>query len=259
LTTLLVTAHVLVTLATAGVAGFGTRVDEATWFHAVACVSNFFETGQWWTALTYPFYHNIVSDHIFLVLELVFFYWFGVEVERATGRGRFLFMYALMVILPPLVLTLTNRWFGIGVLHGSTLLHFGVFIAFVAACPWAQIFSVPVKWLAWILLFVCVVYMVAVHNWVQLTQLAVVVALGWRLGVGSGLGWWARLAWRWRVVSERRARLRADAKRQRERCEAANVDAVLEKISRDGLDALSVGEREILQRERKKLLARERR
>ena len=259
LTTILVVIHVVALLATAGVQGFGTKTDVLEWQRLVGFTSNFWETGRFWTPLTYLFYHNIVSEHIFFAVELVLFYWFGHEVEKHLGRIRFAVLYGLLALIPPLALVAVKDWLGVSGLVGSRFLHFGVFISFVAVYPQTLFFgAIPAKWVAWVLLFISTVYIVVVHSWEQLIQLWL-VTLTAVLFVRSGIG---VVEWvdSWRMeYAERKMKARVAAHQMKVKREEESVDAVLEKISREGLASLSDTERLVLERASRKLAQEERR
>src|SRR4029078_8649575 len=76
----------------------------------------------------------------------------GREVERFLGRRAYIWLYAALLIIPAVVLTLWGLTTRTG-LAGSGALHFAVFAAFVTLYPNVQFFlRIPAKWVLAILM-----------------------------------------------------------------------------------------------------------
>src|SRR5688500_792934 len=63
--------------------------------------------GEVWRIFTYGFLNE---PSLWFAIEMVMIVWFGRELEKFYGRGKFLSLYAGLYFLPPLVLTLFGLW-----------------------------------------------------------------------------------------------------------------------------------------------------
>jgi hypothetical protein len=264
LTTVLVALHVLAMVATAGVLGFY-PADLQKW-QGWTCffASNF---SHYWTLVTYPFYHNILSDHIFFAIEMLMFFWFGREVERYAGRRAFAVLYLLLILSQPAALLALKPLAGASLspLAGSGMITFGIGVSFAVIYPNAQFFAVlAAKWIVWIFLSVFSVFFLARRDWSGLAQFWLVAITAYAFlrhaGVGAGCG--GLVDWlenRRMERAEQKLRARAEEHQRRVQREEASVDSVLEKISRSGLASLDADEHEVLQRARQKLMRQDKR
>jgi hypothetical protein len=204
--------------------------------------------GAVWQPLTYAFLGQL---SFFTPLGLLCLYQWGVEVERYLGRPRFLALFAQLLAVP---LVVGLGWYtalgagGAMMIAGNYPLLAGLLIAFATLYPGIEYLGwVPLKWFA----FVCVVagslMDLADRNYLALTILLGNCAAAWAyirwLQVGGEVRWPAWQAWlrrkRLRVLPDpepRPAAGRADA----------DVDAILDKISRSGMASLTAAEREQL-------------
>lgn len=261
-TTLITAVHVVAMLAAAVLL----TLDRGGWLAPLAFKTDFLFTGHVWSLATYPFVHDITEEGIFFALELLMFFWFGREVERVVGRTAFCWFYALLVLLPPMgVAALRLAAPGLiadASLNGSSVIHFAVFIGFVLIYPNAQLlFGILAKWMAVVLLGIFSVVCIANHAWFSLAHLWLTVGSAWSMlrmaGVGGGFEW---LNWYQSWQAEQSER-KVEARRQRHRkarVEAEeSVDAVLDKISREGMASLTASERAVLERARQKLVKRD--
>ena len=106
-----------------------------------------------WQMLTYPFVHgNVLS----LLFDAIIIYFFGGSLERAWGTPRFIAFFFLSGIVAGLtVLALTFLIPGLpgGLFVGMTGHFVGLFVAFAAINPYAQIyvyflFPIQARWFA---------------------------------------------------------------------------------------------------------------
>lgn len=205
--------------------------------------------GAVWQVVTYAFVH---PPNIWFLLEIYLLVVFGKQIEQFLGRAAFLGIYAVLLLLPPLVLTLAS-FGGISSFYaGSGALHFAVFIAFATLYPSAEmLFGVLAKWVALALVGVSVLQALAARDLATLAVIvldagAAFVLVRWLLA-GGGLPEWPSL-----MSARRRPKLtvvRGD--------EPLPVDAILDKISRRGIGSLSARERARLEAARLELLADE--
>jgi membrane associated rhomboid family serine protease len=257
--------HVLAMVATATVLGLFPAALPKWQSWVCFFASNYLGSGHYWTLLTYPFYHNILTDHIFFAIEMLMFFWFGREVERYIGRRAYATLYLLLIVVQPLAMMALKPLAGLtaGSLAGSGMILFGVGVAFATIYPTAQFFGViAAKWIVWIFLSIFTVYFLAHREWPGLVQFWVIAAASYGfirnagVGAGNGLMDWLDNARMER--EERKLRARAEAYHRQVKREEASVDSVLEKISRSGLASLDAEEHEVLQRARRKLMQQDR-
>ncbi|MGF1678268.1 MAG: rhomboid family intramembrane serine protease [Candidatus Methylacidiphilales bacterium] len=217
--------------------------------------------GKPWTIMTYPFVHNIAAEHIFFAVDMLIFYWFGREVERHIGHSAFLWFYALLVVLPAMAMAVIGLLIPAPMLFGSRTLHFAVFIGFVTIYPNVQFFfGLVARWLAVGFLAIFTLKYLMTREFMMLSFLWTSTVLAWFLlksaGVRGGFSWMESLhGWREKRHDDkiRNSQRVYDERRQQE---TQTVDALLEKISRQGMQSLSREERDILDRASKNLQKR---
>ena len=259
-TTLLVVLHVATMVGVAvAMALTGARgVAESPWiapfiYSSVDVLRHF----SLWQLVTYAFV-NVPS--LWFVVEMWILYSFGREVEKFVGRRAFLWLYAALVLVGPLALTLLGFVGVHTMLAGSMAIHFAILVAFVVIYPSAEIFfSFQAKWVALVLLAIYSLQDIAYRAWPQLGVLwlasACAVAVLHFAGV-SNASFGAWLPERDEEPAPRRPRV----KRREEPEEAdlhESIDPLLEKISRHGIGSLTKGERLRLEQAREALLDRE--
>src|SRR4030095_11076269 len=95
--------------------------------------------GQVWRLFTYAFIHAPTpSGLLWFAVEMYMLFVFGREVERFIGRRAYVGLYLVLLLLPPVILTLFGFWIRTA-MAGSGALHFAIFVAFVTIYPNAQI------------------------------------------------------------------------------------------------------------------------
>src|SRR5947209_6175836 len=142
-TTMLVGIHVVCAILTAFLFAIGhaTILNYAMFDNAAVL------HGQVWRLATYAFIHS-PSGYALLwfAIEMYMLFFFGREVERFVGRRAYIWLYAILLIVPALILTLWGLTMRTG-LAGSGALHFAIFAAFVTLYPNVQFFlRIPTKW-----------------------------------------------------------------------------------------------------------------
>jgi len=214
--------------------------------------------GRFWQIVTYPFAHW-PSGLIWFVVEMYMLFVFGREVERFLGRRAFLVLYAVLLLIPSLLLTLWGLWHRTG-LAGSSPIHFGIFIAFAAIYPNAELFlRITAKWVAVVLVAVATLQLLVSHGWSDMLVLWLSVALAVAFvqfrGAGPELGWLSD--WAARLRSKRSLRVVPPPSTRRV-VEPEDIydaiDPVLDKISKSGIGSLTPSERRALDRARARLL-----
>lgn len=234
------------------------------------------EHGQIWRLLTYAFLHDPLNIwHI--VMNMLFLWWFGSDVEDIYGPREFLVFYLLAALLGGIAFTLTHLTGG-----GFCLGASGAVTAVMVLC--ALHYPTRIILLFMILpvpIWMFVLFSVAQDLFQFLGPIRGSVAVGVHLA-GALFGFlywkfhwrltgWATSFWKWQKT-RRRPHLRVYREDEEstptpvpaitiskttvskptqvveEDVLLDEVDAVLEKLSRVGKDNLTEGEKDILQR-----------
>ncbi len=253
LTLLLIGVHTLAMAVAAVLAASGL----GDWVNQAAFAAGDLRAGQIWTLVTYPFVHDIRQEGLWFGLEMLMFFWFGREVESAIGRRSYGLLYGALAVIPALVLAGAGPLLGSSVLAGSGTISFAIFLSFCALHPGAQFFfaGLTAKWVGWILLAIYSLASFAGRDWPGLLQLwlSSLFAVAWvRRG---GLEWPNLSLGKGRKKS---AKGKATAKKSPAVPVLEKVDAILDKISRDGIHSLTAAEKKQLEDARAKLLQKDR-
>jgi membrane associated rhomboid family serine protease len=225
---------------------------------------------DWWRRpweayrlVTYGFAHapNSVEHIVFNMIGLVFF---GKFIEQRYGRTQFFVFYLGAIIFSGLVWSLMSTASGIpSVVIGASGAIAAIFVVFALNYPHMQVlfmFLFPMP--AWVLALL----MVAGDAMGALSRSGNVAFTAHLAGALFGLYYYrigsqqaAGLAgWLSGVSLKRRPKLRVHEPDEAEEDDlTARVDAILEKIQREGQDSLTWNERRILQKASRK--AQERR
>lgn len=252
LTLLLIGIHTLAMAAAAVLAASGL----GDWVNQLAFSAGDLKAGQVWTLITYPFVHDIRQEGLWFGLEMLMFFWFGREVESAIGRRSFGLLYAALAVLPALVLAGTGPLLGSSVLAGSDTISFAVFLAFCGLHPGAQFFfaGLTARWVGWTLLAIYSLVAFAGRDWPGLLKL-------W-LSSLFAIAWVRRGNFHWPAMSLSKSRKKqpkgGGAKRSAPAPALEKVDAILDKISKEGLHSLTTAEKKQLEDARTRLLQKDR-
>jgi len=198
-----------------------------------------------WQVFTYMFLHSTDSGHIIhIVINMLFVYWFGTELDRMLGRGRFLTLYLGGGLAGGIAYAVTQYFVGMkNPAIGASAAVMAILVVYALYFPDRTVylfFSIPMK-VKWF-----VAGVIAIDLAYSTTAYADGVAHTAHLG-GALFG---LLYWRLRARVERFFDGWAD--RHRDRAAQSNaadekrLDDILSKIHRDGFDSLSSREREFL-------------
>jgi membrane associated rhomboid family serine protease len=253
-TTILVAVHVVVAILTClAVAAGGGAVLNFMLFDSTRVLG----AGQIWRLATYAFVHS-PSMLLWFAIEMYMLFVFGREVERFIGQRAYIALYAALLLIPSLLLTVWGLGQRTG-LAGSVALHFGVFVAFATIYPSAELLlRITAKWSAVILGTIYVLQLLAYNAWTDLAVLLTSIAVGFcfvRLrGVGPELVWWENLKTRLQPKPKFKVVPKPVVPRRDDDDISESVDPILDKIARSGIGSLTANERRILDRARDRLL-----
>ena len=234
-----------------------------------------------WQPFTYAFAHLVgdLNDGLWFLFEMLLLFVWGREVERYFGRKTFVALYMGMLLAAPAALLSLSAFDHVNYHYArSDLLHFGVFIAFVAIYPGVQFFfGIPAKWIAAAILAIWTAAFVASqpsHHLVLVLWSVVAVAyFGARYASVGGEAFEVLGNLRPRLprktvptgVKPRMKPRRAvdtdggGSEDYRGRDVHESIDPLLDKISKHGLASLTNSERAVLEKARVSLLRKDRR
>ena len=207
-----------------------------------------------WTPASY----TLVNPPSLWVLVGCFLMWrFGEELERHLGRRSFVWLVGGLLVVAPLIITLLGLLGMTGKgLMGLHHLQFGIFVAFAALYPRAQISLLIINIEAWVLaaIFVGVAALgdLAQRDWTGLICLAgeVALAVGFVRYEQGQLNWTTfRPTLPKPKIARRPLQTSAVPKSRAPAIKRGpEVDDILDKISRDGMHSLTEEERNVLAR-----------
>ena len=258
-TTMLVGVHVVCAVLACIVTAIPGLAGTVTYF--VFDSARIWDGLQVWRLGTYAFVH-FPSSLLWFAIEMYLLFVFGREVERFLGRRAYIFLYLILLLTPPILLTVWGLWER-SLLAGSPALHFGVFVAFATIYPHVELLlRIQAKWIALILAAVYTFQLLAYHAWSDLVVVWTSIGAAFLFvelnGAGPELVWWNALKTRfaprpkYHVVP--RPQPRASGGRTEPDDAQASIDPILDKISKFGIGSLTASERRQLNRERERLL-----
>lgn len=220
-----------------------------------------FFSGAVWQPVTYTF---IAQPNFFTLFSFLCLYMWAVEIERFLGRGHLWKLYALLVLVQPLVASL---WWG-GFrrsLMGNYELVAAFLIGFATLYPNIEFLGwIPLKWFAFACFTIGSLMFFPAQDWPGLSILWATcgaafayirwVQRGGELDLGRIFGTLFRRRPRLSVVREK------SPPRKGARTEDENLDSVdllLDKIAKSGMASLTPRERATLERAREALMKKE--
>jgi rhomboid family protein len=218
--------------------------------------------GQIWQIFTYSF---VDVPSFFTIIGLLFLYISAVEIEKYIGKRRFLILYGVTLMIPVITLTALGMVLNVPILYfGQTQIMIGLFIAFCTLYPgvqWAGFLTA--KWVAIGSLVISSLADLSSSAWIPLGELWLISGFSFgyirflqRGGELPSFHFPSRRRPKLRVVPSPKPRPRASNPKASEGA-TAEIDYLLEKISKHGLGSLTAQERDALQRARQKLLQKD--
>ena len=206
-----------------------------------------------WQLLTYPL---LGKPDFFFVIGLVFFYRFGVDVERELGRNRYFKLLALLWFLPPFLLSIA--WvigLGNGYCFGSYNLSVGFFVAFATLYPNLEFWNwITLKWLAFAGIFLSSLNYLPDHDGLGFFSLMATCGIAFSFVRLIKQGGSAELRFIFKSFFRRNPKFKVVPKTKAGWSIHDSIDPLLEKISKSGLASLTPAEKEQLQRAREALM-----
>jgi membrane associated rhomboid family serine protease len=191
-----------------------------------------------WTPLTYVLVNPF---NLWTLVGCILLWNFGEAVEQHLGRRALVRLLLLLILAPPLVVTLLS----LAGVHGFACmgiaqLAFGLFVAFATLYPRAKISVIILTLDAWVLAAIFVGFnafgSLATRNWSLLLLLAA--------NVGTAYAFIRFETGELKLPSlPKRA---PQAKKPAKKSSTPTVDEILDKISHQGMQSLTAEERRIL-------------
>ncbi len=225
----------------------------------------------WLSVLTYPFVSEV---NFFTPFTIICFYWWAAGIETHLGRPplvRLLLLLTLTPVVSDVVLSYALKMNN--VLAGDYIITIGLLVAFATLYPNAEwIGWVPFKYLAFACILCGSLMFVAERAWLGVASLWLVCLASFSylrgaidreyddyVPLGARVRAWFRRTPKLRIVQRRRDPEEPLTREDFEDDEPeSEMDALLDKIARNGLASLSPNERARLELAREELLKKDR-
>lgn len=221
--------------------------------------------GEVWRLATWPLGE---APSIWGVIGLAFFWFVGHMVEDRTSRGRYAALIGAMTILPATVVSLTEATARSGVATGLSLLGLAFLVVIAVDNPsMPMLFGIPIWVVAAVIVGINSLSYLGLRLWGTLLLMLLVIAIGvlgsaalnviqyqlaWVPRLKDGPGPRSRGARRGRARGRRKGPKVVEgpwaspggfAPSPHSRADAAELDALLDKISASGVGSLTPAER----------------
>jgi hypothetical protein len=214
--------------------------------------------GAFWQPFTCTF---IQAANFFFLFNALFLYWSGRETESFLGRRHFIQLFLMLLLIPPIVISIWALFGTQWMYYGSYEVSIGMFIAFATLYPNVELFGwVTLKWLAFAGIILGTMQDMPAHAWGNLSVLWAMCAASF-VYIRFVQGRVPKLPERFHLF-RRKPKLYVVQKSAPRRVTepddvSAAVDPILDKISKSGIGSLTPDERKILDRARNRLLKQE--
>lgn len=212
--------------------------------------------GEVWTLITWPFANPL---SLFGILNLLFFWMFGSELEQYLGRNK------MALLIGGIWATMTLVYTGVGLgmnsataLAGIGTIQFVIFLLWIAENPRRPFFfGIPMWVVGAVLLGFQLLSLLAARATVALISLlislAVIAMLARRLGLLRSYAWIPGDSTKRRAAKVRRNQVKVHEDRAKD---DARLDELLTQIHQKGMDSLSASQRRELMKLRTRLSER---
>ena len=249
---------------------FWYAIDKAS-LGKMVFLGAFVRDGDLWRVFTWPIANPLDRQAIWIILTLVFFWFLGHRIEELTGRVRFTWLLAAMIIIfAALVSAITFD--SVSAAYGLRVLSIGLVAIFALESPNVSFFfGVPAWVMALIYIVIDALYYVSDRAYEVLVLELLVIAVGAvgarQCGLMSDLGFIPQfLGKRGGSRSAGRSKRRKGSgptvvagpwgEPAHSAADQTELDHLLDKISAHGIDSLSKGEKARLNELSKKLRGR---
>jgi Rhomboid family len=149
---------------------------STSWFAKLVFFPSLVRDGELWRLATWPIANPPTS--IFVILTLVFFWFFGHRIEEMVGRSRFVWLVAIITVLPALIVSLIGSFqFSTSPEVGLGLVGTAMLVIFAADNPNAPFFfNIPAWLIATIFVAIDVLRYLGDRLWGTLTLMLLVLA-----------------------------------------------------------------------------------
>lgn len=228
---------------------------------------------DWDNALALFLYPLVDEFHFFTPFAIFCMYGWSVGIETHLGRRVLIKLIALLIVVPAAVAALLAHSFGVlGVLDGNIYMTCGMVIAFATLYPNAEWFGgIPFKFVAVLCVFTGSLMVLVGKKWIPLFSLWSVCLVGFfyiRYALAQEYDDYVPLSARFRQLFRRKPKFRIVRKDEIPPAErwapepvddavSEEVDAILDKVARSGLDSLTAKERKQLEKARQDLQRRD--
>jgi hypothetical protein len=217
-----------------------------------------------WRVLSYPFIDRV---DFFTPFNIVCFYWFSVGIETHLGRIK-LTQLLLLLILTPVVFSIC-LYLGLGFstgLMGAMLPVAGLLVAFATLYPGTEAWGwIPFKWFAFACIFCGSLMMMAGRDWLGLARLWLVCAVGFaymRYAKEQEYDDYESPLAGVKKLFQRKPKFRVVPSPSTQSYRAVDeppseLDTLLDKIAKSGMDSLTPKEKAQLQKARDALMRKD--
>lgn len=239
---LIINVGIYIVLRVTGLYGWGIQ-----WFSFIP--SQVTQHAELWRLFTYLFLHVNIFWH--LVFNMFAIWMFGPEIERRMGTPQFVFYYFLAGIGGALCSLLVSPHSS-GVTIGASASIFGLLVAFAMLFPDAVITMIfpPVSMKAkhFAMVFGAIQLLMAFEgpsgiDWIVHVGGMAVGYVYLKFALRDGMHW------NWNTIKQKIFQKR----RSKGKFDSEEIDRILDKISRSGMDSLSWRERRMLKKAHKNI------
>lgn len=227
--------------------------------------------------VTYPF---MGLPNFFTPFAILCFYWWASGIETHLGRRPLTTLLAILTLGPVAAAWIFYGLFGIpSLMQGNYILTMGLIIAFATLYPNSEVWGwIPMKYFAAFCVACGLLIAIGDQTWGVVVEILVICLMSFlyirhavdqeyddSIPISAKIRAWFRRKPRLRVLPAADHPTYRERRRQREAPESdtaerisAEVDALLEKIARNGISSLTDKERAKLEMARMELLKKER-